>query len=276
MSKALSSSLMLSVPSLFLLMSSLFQVEHQLWQAIDSQFPEEEPITHPLEVERLSHQSFAHELTHNFIGRKEPLIHLNRFEQGHLGRLLVVTGEPGEGKSSLLAHFSQSFAMKNPTTFVLTHYVGASVDSIDVRSMLERLCRELRDAFDLDEVIPEDYKELINTFSSFLEQACFKGKVLVIIDALDQLDPTLHQAHSLDWLPSSSVLPCKVIVSCLADSQCASVLSRRGAAHPSRSFFSLCSLRCFLPPLLHFLRVTFRHFHSHAVVTSPTLSLRWT
>jgi len=209
------------------------KVFDDLWGAISEAFPEPEENHDPILSERQCHQNFVFEATQNFYGRQELLKDIDRFFITNRHKFMAVTAKPGEGKSSLLANFAQIYAEKNPKTFVLSHFIGASPASVDIRNTLERLCRELKLAFALEDPVPTEYKELVNCFRSFLEQATFKGKVIVIIDALDQLDHTIHRAHALEWLPALDNLPCKFLVSTLETGMCADVIQRRMVAFPA-------------------------------------------
>lgn len=71
---------------------------------------------------------------------------------------MVVTAKPGDGKSALLANFAKEYAEKNEKTFVLSHFIGASPGSPDIRNTLQRLCDELKLAFDLTDPVPTEYK----------------------------------------------------------------------------------------------------------------------
>jgi len=45
---------------------------------------------------------------------------------------MCVVGKSGDGKSALLAHFGSDLAETDTTQFVLSHFIGASLDSVDV------------------------------------------------------------------------------------------------------------------------------------------------
>jgi telomerase protein component 1 len=187
------------------------QVFNDLWNAIDQQYPREDPSDDPVEQERQYQQSFVQNISANFTGRKEMLEQLHRHVDGLRSQLLVITGKAGEGKSALLAQFAKELAAKDDRQFVLAHFIGASPGSTDVRKTLTRLCAELKQVYGLTDEIPSDFKELCNAFPKFLEEATFKGKLVVIIDAVNQLDEKINRSHAMEWLPAK--LPCKFIIS---------------------------------------------------------------
>jgi len=187
------------------------KVFHDLWSAVNNHFPAEAAPTDPLELERTFHQAFVHEQTRNFVGRKDMMSSMTKFVQGFHNQLMVISGKPGDGKSSLMANFASYYSSQNPRTFVLSHFIGASPSSPDIQGTLQRLCLELKTVFNLDDEIPTEFKELVNLFPNLLEQASFKGKLVIVLDAINQLDHKIQRAHALEWLPKK--LPCKVIVS---------------------------------------------------------------
>lgn len=60
--------------------------------------------------------------------------------------LFAVLGEPGGGKSSLVAAFAREYLLKSKEKgdVVIPHFVGAAPGSTNIRHTLERLCNELK------------------------------------------------------------------------------------------------------------------------------------
>eukprot|EP01125_Pyxidicula_operculata_P019184 TRINITY_DN693_c0_g1_i1.p1 TRINITY_DN693_c0_g1~~TRINITY_DN693_c0_g1_i1.p1 ORF type:complete len:2289 (+),score=635.01 TRINITY_DN693_c0_g1_i1:128-6994(+) len=205
------------------------RVFDDLWNCISSTFPEDEIPEETLDLERNYHQSFSQSLYTDFVGRKDVLDQIQKFVDGHRHQLLVLHGKPGDGKSAILAHYAHTLATKDKKTFVLGHFVGASPSSVDIRKTLWRLCSELKSAFNLEDEVPYDFKQLCNVFPSMLEQATFKGKVVVVLDAVNQLDDSINRAHGMDWFPAK--LPCKFIVTTLESHATHNALVRRHNHH---------------------------------------------
>jgi hypothetical protein len=130
---------------------------------------------------------------------------------------LLVAGDPGSGKSALLGRFYRELTggqNRAPAegALVVPHFVG--VNSTDLRQMLWRLCSELAAGAGLIREIPTDIDELRRTFPEVLEEAAATRPVVLILDALNQLDPS-HGALSMTWLPDRLPENVRVILSTL-------------------------------------------------------------
>ena len=190
------------------------RVLEDLWGAVQVEYPEEAPEVEPLDAERAYHDFFIESRTELFIGQRHMLARLHEFAAGDTLGPMVVTGTPGCGKSALLARFVSQFRLLEPETFLIYHFVGASPSSTDPRQMLLRLCRELARRFGFEDEIPEDWNELRVRFWQFCQRAAEAGRVVVVIDALNQLDET-YRSHDLDWLPGLLLPGLRLIFSSL-------------------------------------------------------------
>jgi tetratricopeptide (TPR) repeat protein len=104
---------------------------------------------------------------------------------------VCVTGEPGSGKSALLAEILRR--MKESDAFVLAHAAGDGPRASSVDAMLRRWINELGSALGAGEVdLAEnvDPKILDMTFASLLGRMASQRRVVVLIDALDQFKKT--------------------------------------------------------------------------------------
>jgi hypothetical protein len=164
-----------------------------------------------LETERDYQENFIENRTRLFIGRKELLRKLHDYVNSDTAKILAVYGEPGSGKSSLLAKFYQEITQPG-TIFIIPHFIGASPGSSSIVNLLRRMCEELKRRFGIEDEIPFETNKLHEAFWSFLEKTT--GKTMILIDGLNQLDET-EDAHSLYWLPRELKNNVKIIVSTL-------------------------------------------------------------
>ena len=200
-----------------------------LWKRIETEIGQEILAEKGwLEEELDFHELFIAGLTRRFVGRRDLLDRMHGFlEHNDKNPILVVTGEPGCGKSALMARFSEEAKHRHPDWLVIPHFVGASPDSTIIRQVLRRVCMHIYNACDFDKqmqerisritgndeqaqkqrqeiqkeyTIPDDYKELAEKFPEFLRKASKSHRVLIILDAANQLDKS-NDAHAMRWLP---------------------------------------------------------------------------
>ena len=203
-------------------------VLNTLWKRIEAeaeQAPGEERDW--LEQEAELHELFMADRTRRFVGRRDLLDRMHGFcDRGEPPSVLVITGTPGCGKSALMARFTEEALRRHPDRLIFGHFVGASPSSTSLRRMLRRLCTQLNRATGATEDAPEDIKELLELFPELLAKASEQRHLLIIIDAVNQLEQVDH-AHSMHWLPQ--VLPnnVRLVISTLAGDAHDAIRQRR-------------------------------------------------
>jgi len=160
----------------------------------------------PLTRETTEHEAFAQARCGVYIGRPEYFSRLDSHAAGD-GPPLVVRGESGSGKSALLANWASHYRAAHPDEFVLMHFIGASPASTDWAAMVRRIIGELsrRAGFEIE--IPEKPDALRIAFTNALHMAAAKGRVVLLLDALNQLEDR-EAALDLAWLPPA--IPAKI------------------------------------------------------------------
>src|SRR5262249_31190017 len=122
------------------------------------------------------------------------------------------------------------------------HFAGASPRSTSLQATLDRLCRELyrgvlaeqkrarldailgdseedarrRQAIEREYAIPDDPTRLAAAFGQFLKMVPHTARVVLVLDALNQLDEADGGA-GLGWLPAELPPHVKVVASCASD-----------------------------------------------------------
>ncbi len=184
-----------------------------LTAVIDRLFPEGSQPD-PLTREALDHAAYARSRERVYVGRPESFARLDAHADGGGDQPLVILGESGSGKSALLANWAARYRQVHPGAFVLEHYIGATPGSADWAAMLRRILGELKQRLGLAQEIPEKPDALRSAFPNWLHMAAAKGRVILVLDALNQLEDR-DGAPDLLWLPP--VLPenVRLIVSTL-------------------------------------------------------------
>lgn len=194
-----------------------------LWDSIrrELKLPEVAPdqsaaATDPLAEEQSYHERFMEARLRVYIGRETLQENLVAFASGSDETPCLVTGPSGSGKSAALARFISGFASSHPDVFVVPHFVGASPASTSLRAMLHRFCSLLKRQFNPPDDVPQDTNGLITNFRQFLEKIPADRRVVIVIDALNQLDQA-DNAQQLTWLPWKFPGHVKLVCSCIDD-----------------------------------------------------------
>lgn len=190
------------------------RVLEDMTAVIDERFPPDE-IVDPLDREAMDHEAYAESRERVYIGRQEYFDRLDEHAAANDSRPLVILGESGSGKSALIANWVARYRKEYPDALVFQHYIGGTPYSADWAAMLRRLMGEFKRRFGIDLEIPDNPDELRLAFANWLHMAAERGRVIVVLDALNQLEDR-DGAPDLLWLPS--VLPenVRLVVSTLA------------------------------------------------------------
>ncbi len=119
-----------------------------------------------------AHEDFGRDRCAHFVGRKEPLAAIAGYLDGGDARPLAIVGEPGSGKSALMAKAIEQAQEAHSDALVAYRFIGATPASSDGRALLDSLCRQITRAYDGDEsTIPSEYNDLAVEFGKRLELA---------------------------------------------------------------------------------------------------------
>jgi tetratricopeptide (TPR) repeat protein len=130
------------------------------------------------------------------------------------GPPIVVLGESGSGKSALLAKWASQYRSSHPNELFIMHFIGATSFSADWAAMLRMIMGEFKRRFAIQLEIPDQPDALRSAFANWLHMAAAGGRVVVILDALNQLEDR-DGAPDLVWLPDLIPENIRMIVSTL-------------------------------------------------------------
>ena len=173
--------------------------------------------TDPVELERAAHEAFGDKRAEHFLGRVAPLAMITDYLAGESSHPLAVCGEGGSGKSALLAQAARAARAAHPQAVVVERFIGATPASLDIRLLLDSLCREISRPYGArDDDLPVEFRKLEEEFHRRLGLATPDNPLILIMDALDQLSDA-EQARRLYWLPETLPSYVRLLVSAIPE-----------------------------------------------------------
>lgn len=179
---------------------------------IDKLFPEGSNPD-PLDREASDHEQFAKSRASVYIGRQEYFERLNQHAKSD-AQPLAVLGDSGSGKSALLSTWALRYKEKHPNDLLIMHFIGATQHSADWMAMIRRIMGEFKRQFNIEGDIPDKPDELKMAFANWLHMASAKGKVILILDAINQLEDR-DGALDIAWMPPYTPPNIRIMVSTL-------------------------------------------------------------
>ncbi len=186
-------------------------VLEDMTRLVDSLFPEGEPPD-ALGREAAGQEAYIRSLSQVYVPRPADAEVLDRHAASS-GPPLLVTGEPGCGKSALLANWVKAFRQNHAEIPVIAHFVLATSESIKEAVLLRRLAAELSRAFDLDLEVPADSRGMREFFSRALMLAGDRGRAVVVIDGLERLEGRSGPSDA-NWLPEEIPPGIRLVIGC--------------------------------------------------------------
>jgi WD40 repeat protein len=191
------------------------RILEDLWTAIEKELARPAGVLDQHQRERAYHERFVIDRTRLFLGRDELV---KRVVDGLAdpagGNLMAVTGAPGSGKSALLAECARRARERLQGALVIPHFIGASPGSAILVNTLRSICETLKRECGLKNEVPADPQKLVQQLPEFLEKAGARKRVVLFLDALNQLDPLDH-SHELGWIPYRMPRGVTLVVSAL-------------------------------------------------------------
>jgi tetratricopeptide (TPR) repeat protein len=181
------------------------------------------------------HERFIHSRLKMYVHRKTIHKDLLQYVHGADASPLLLSGHSGAGKSASLAYLIRSLGSGEVPIVIVSHFVGASPYSTNLRFTLRRLCTLINEQFGLPGEPPDAMDDLVALFRSQLMREQKAVKLLVIIDGLDQFEE-MDQPHELYWLPENLAANVRLIVSC---NEVSGTAKRAGRVATERRFKQL-------------------------------------
>jgi nephrocystin-3 len=191
------------------------RVKDDLWKLIDEAYPVDE-VPDALTQERMVHEAYAHARRRLYLGGEGYIAKLSDAMKAKQFRPVLITGQSGGGKSSLLANWVANWRKRNNKAAVIVHHLGAGLDAADPIRLAMRLIREIShitgDKFKPESDPDKQLEKLTEWFamgSAWAQRT--KSELFIVLDGLDKVS----ERHHLRWFPPSLPPKVKLIASCL-------------------------------------------------------------
>nr|XP_049705722.1 NACHT and WD repeat domain-containing protein 2 [Helicoverpa armigera] len=172
-------------------------------------------------TEILQHLHACNNSVKVFHGREPDLDFIEDYMKNSSDKPLVLYGEGGCGKTSLLAKSAAMsldtwFAEVKPTNII--RFLGTTPDSSALTPTLISICQQISYNFALPfEGIPDDLVPLTAHFKHLLTMATQQQPLLLFLDSVDQLTGIGTENNKVSWLPTRLPAHCKIIVTCACE-----------------------------------------------------------
>lgn len=168
-------------------------------------------------TEILQHLHACNNSVKIFYGREDTLELIKNYMLGPCDKPLVLFGEGGCGKTSMLsksAALTSEEWFKGAKPISIIRFLGTTPDSSTLTPALVSMCQQISYNFMLPfDTIPDDLVPLTAHFKQLLTYASKTQPLCLFLDSVDQLTGT-QDSSKVSWLPTRLPPYCKIIVSC--------------------------------------------------------------
>lgn len=198
------------------------QVKDAFINLLDELYPQGNITSHEAEV--IGQRSFKNQLCQSYVTVESNFDVLNKWMGDAIQPIMVLTGESGIGKSSLIANWIHSHEKNKHFNFIY-YFVGNGCNDGNHYNISKFLINEIRKKyiFSVDDDNTDNYKTTLQKLFYRLETE--NTPLIIVIDAINQITDE-DNAKLLNWLP----IPrhnTKILFSTLEADKSMSVLKNR-------------------------------------------------
>ncbi|KAJ8301148.1 hypothetical protein KUTeg_020135 [Tegillarca granosa] len=183
--------------------------------------------------------------------------------------MLLLQGDRGCGKSTLIANWLHRFMIDFPNVKVIYQYIGSSAKSRDIAIFMRRCIEELRTEYLrpdseidgptlLDDNVPWTFHDVAQAFVAALSL----GPCVLVMDGLDEIASSLgitsREIKNFSWLPFPLPSQCRLIcTTCRSDLSYFSLSKRTDVRSQTIPLFDSLKIR------LNFLEDYMQQYYDH-------------
>ncbi|XP_064618536.1 NACHT and WD repeat domain-containing protein 2-like [Lineus longissimus] len=168
--------------------------------------------------EALRHWKIARMYSDNFSGRQSAIEKIKKYLFSDTRKILVLHGESGEGKSTLVAHAASQVQrilkeMDLPIAIsVALRFLGTTTKSMNVYEAMRSICHQVAYTGNMfRHRIPTDMKGIKKYFMDVIQKGEFHGMLVLFLDSLEEL-VDVEDEHKLTWVPSRIAENVRIII----------------------------------------------------------------
>lgn len=166
-----------------------------------------------------ANQQYAEARASVVIGRDDELHTVATYIEGQTPQPLVVTGDSGVGKSTLIARAMEDATRAHSNAVIVARYIGVTPGTSSLADLLSGLRREIARRYHLPEPEPSgEISPLVAAVASELGtlEIARERPLFLFIDALDQLG---SKRQRIDWLPPTLTPNVRIVLSMSSERQ---------------------------------------------------------
>ncbi len=186
------------------------KIEKDLLAAIEEAYPEN-GTPDAVTIKRQKHEAFARARRYGYIVNEEQISDLIS-QLKDSDKAIVITGDMGSGKSSLLATLADKWHNEFPENPIISHYAGAGDDS-SVIKIVNQILVEIKQYYAFNDEIPAETENLFKALSEWLGKIPEQKPLLLILDGINQYVGDTQRL--IATLPGNSGSQVKILVSAL-------------------------------------------------------------
>ncbi len=154
-----------------------------------------------LEEEISNQNEFRKTKCNNFTGRYKTIKKIEDYIKNGKKKPLIIYGDSGIGKTSLMAYTSKKFEMEYKDAEIIYRSIGATYKSSELSSLLYSLCNQISKCYnDNIDNLSFEYDMLVETFRKKIRLATKKKPLIILLDGLNNL-VDLYDIFQLGWIP---------------------------------------------------------------------------
>src|SRR6266566_1457923 len=158
---------------------------------------------HRLQALLADHSSFMRDRLASFVGRQAELQEIRKriTEKLPAGGYITITGQAGQGKSSIIAKLVEEYGPEN----VAYHFIPFNPGPDHQVGLLRNLMARLILKYQLSElyVASDSRAALKEFFPNILIEVAKRGQEVIFVDGLDQLEEDVTGIRDLSFLPTN-------------------------------------------------------------------------